>query len=253
VSLWVAGVGLALATVALAQESATNGAAEASVAAAPAVHGAAAAGQTVLQLLLKGGPVMYPLGLCSIVMMAFAIERALGLRRSRIIPDSTVQCIRRAIATSPGGVDPEPLARELTSRPDALARVAVAGLRCGHRPLAEIEKAMEDTGAKEVAKMQRNNRVLSAIAGVAPLLGLLGTVTGIIRTFMVVAAHEEALGRTKVLAGGIYEALVSTAVGMMIAIVSLLLYTFYQERVDRLATEIDDTLTELVNKLAVKA
>ena len=81
--------------------------------------------------------------------------------------------------------------------------------------------------------MQRNNRVFSSVASVAPLLGLFGTVTGIIRAFMTVAENAESLGKTEVLAGGIYEALVTTAAGIGIAIPAMILYFYCQDRVER--------------------
>jgi biopolymer transport protein ExbB len=207
---------------------------------------------TLLELLQKGGPVMYPLYLCSIILVAFTIERAVSLRRRRVSPPETIVKLRSAMSDTPGSFNIRDLLEDMMMMNNPLARIAAAGLRRADRPVIEVEKAIEDAAAKEVTRLQRNNRVLSSIASVAPLLGLLGTVTGIIRTFMTVAAHEEALGRTEILAGGIYEALVATAVGLTIAIAALILYYYFQERVDRLVAEIDDIATELVDKLSVK-
>lgn len=205
---------------------------------------------TFMQLLQKGGPVMYPLYLCSILTVAFAIERSFSLRRRKVSPPSTLQRIDAAIPALEGGGAPGELLAALDAESSPLARITAAGLRRAHRPFLEIEKALEDAAAKEINKLQRNNRVLSSVASVAPLLGLLGTATGIIRTFMTVAATEEALGRTELLAGGIYEALVATAVGLTIAIVALVLYFFFQERVERLVADIDDVASRLAEALA---
>ena len=207
---------------------------------------------TMIQLLQKGGPVMYPLYLCSILALGFAFERLFTLRSRKVSPPLTLQCLRAAMVQPRETFNAQALQAQLEGATSPLARIAQAGLRRANRPIMEVEKAMEDTAAKEVSRLQRNNRVLSAVASVAPLLGLLGTATGIIRTFMTVAASEDALGRTELLAGGIYEALVATAVGLTIAIVALVLYFFFQERVERLVTEIDDTATELAEKLASK-
>lgn len=212
----------------------------------------ASANPTFLELLRKGGPVMYPLYLCSFLMVAFAIERAISLRRRKVSPQETADPIRAATAPGSATMDVQGLLDRLQLQANPLARIAKAGLSRADRPILEVEKAVEDAAAKEVAGLQRNNRVLSSVASVAPLLGLLGTVTGIIRTFMTVARDEEALGRTARLAGGIYEALVATAVGLFIAITALVLYYFFQERVDRLVAEIDGLMTGLLEKLQVR-
>lgn len=207
---------------------------------------------TLVQLLQKGGPVMYPLYLCSILVLGFAVERLFTLRRRKVSPPPAMGLLRAAMAQAGVALDAGMLTAQLQGAPSPLARIVMAGLRRANRPIIEVEKAMEDTAAKEVTRLQRNNRVLSAVASVAPLLGLLGTATGIIRTFMMVAQSEDALGRTELLAGGIYEALVATAVGLVIAIVALVLYFLFQERVERLVAEIDETTTELAERLAAR-
>lgn len=213
---------------------------------------ASTANPTFLELLQKGGPVMYPLYLCSILLVAFTIERALRLRREKVSPMKTAEPIRAATAAGAGTLDVRALLEKVHGQENPLARIAMACLSRADRPILEVEKAVEDAAAKEVAGLQRNNRILSSIASVAPLLGLLGTVTGIIRTFMTVSKDEEALGRTARLAGGIYEALVATAVGLFIAISALIVYFFFQERVDRLTAEVDAIMTRLLEKLSRK-
>jgi biopolymer transport protein ExbB len=207
---------------------------------------------TLFELLAKGGSLMYPLYLCSIVMVAFIVERAISLRRGRVLPPATVDRLRSALSDSPGSLNTKELLEELQMQTNPIARVVTAGLRKAERTIPEIEKAIEDAGAKEVAKMQQNNRMLSNVASIAPLLGLLGTITGMISAFMTVAAKEEALGRTELLAAGIYEALVTTAAGLTIAIPALVFYFYYQERVEKLVTEIDGLAVELVEKLSAK-
>jgi biopolymer transport protein ExbB len=207
---------------------------------------------TLLELLLKGGALMYPLGLCSIVMVAFAIERGLALRRSKILPADTQEIIQNALRGSEPAIDAEALKTQLELRSDPLARVAIAGLRKAHRTIQEIEKAIEDAGAKEAGVLRRNCRVLSMGASIAPLLGLTGTVTGMIKSFMTVASRAEALGRTELLAAGIYEALVTTAVGLAIAIPALVFYYFYIEKVESFVVELDSLAEELVVKIPTR-
>ncbi len=239
-------MGLALTAISAAQDPAAN----------PAPANAPAENQLVqnvgernlLDLLQRGGPVMYPLYLCSILVVAFWIERMVSLRRNRVIPLQIMRCMQTAADSG----DPALRRRmldEIQASPSPMGRIVKAGLRKIDRPVLELEKAIEDAGAREVTGMQRNNKVLSSIASIAPLLGLLGTVTGLMRSFMTVAVSSDALGRTEVLAAGIYEALVATAVGLTIAIPSMALYFYYQERVDKLVGDIDDVAVELLEKL----
>lgn len=205
-------------------------------------------GHNLLELLQRGGPVMYPLYLCSILMVTFWIERYISLRRNKVIPPEITRKIKEASASSDPAVRRR-LLDEIQANNSPMGRIIKAGLRRVGRPVLELEKAIEDAGAKEVSRMQRNNKVLSSVASISPLLGLLGTVTGLMRSFMTVATSSEALGRTELLAAGIYEALVATAVGISIAIPSMALYFYYQEQVDKLVGNIDDVAVELMDKL----
>ena len=207
---------------------------------------------TLLDLLQKGGPVMYPLYACSILTVAFGLERLISLSRRRVLPPEIVAKIRLATFPSQEPASIQGLLDEIQTHDSPLGRIVRAGFKRADRPLPELEKAMEDAGAKEVTRLQRNNRVLSSVASVSPLLGLLGTVTGIIRTFMTVAASPEALGKTEVLAAGIYEALVATAVGIAIAIPSMVLYFYFQDRVEKLVNDIDDIAVSLFESRAAQ-
>ena len=204
---------------------------------------------TVLELLRRGGPLMYPLYLASFIMAAFGIERAICLQRRKILPPEIVARIREVSEHRGGPVDAEQLLKDLAANESPIVRVVRAGLRKAYRPTAEIEKAIEDAGAKEAAAMRRNCKVLSITASVSPLLGLLGTVVGMIKAFMTVASREEALGRTELLASGIYQALVTTAAGLCIAIPALVLYYIFVDKVERLVNEMDDITIDLVERM----
>jgi len=203
----------------------------------------------ILELLRRGGPLMYPLYLASFIMVAFGIERAFSLQKRRVLPPDVVQRIRDVSLRQHGPLDVQRLLSELAESPSPIVRVVRAGLRKAYRPTSEIEKAVEDAGAREAALMRRNCRVLSVIASVAPLLGLLGTVLGMIKAFMTVAAREEALGRTELLAAGIYQALVTTAAGLSVAIPALVLYYIFVDKVERLIVEMDDITIDLVERM----
>jgi biopolymer transport protein ExbB len=206
---------------------------------------------SILELLRRGGALMYPLYLASFIMAAFGIERAIGLQRHRILPPDVVDRIRKVSEPSHGPVDVQTLLRDIEYSDTPIVRVVKAGLRKAYRSVTEIEKAIEDAGAKEVAAMRRNCKVLSITASVAPLLGLLGTVVGMIKAFMTVASREDALGRTELLASGIYQALVTTATGLCIAIPALILYHLFVDKVERLVIEMDDITLDLVASMSV--
>ena len=205
---------------------------------------------SILELLRRGGPLMYPLYLASLIMAAIGIERAVSLRRHKILPPDVVARVREVSAQRHGPMDVQRLLTEIAASETPLVRVVRAGLRKAYHPTAEIEKAIEDAGAKEAASMRRNCRLLSVVASVAPLLGLLGTVLGMIKAFMTVASSKEALGRTELLASGIYQALVTTATGLSIAIPALVLYYIFVDKVERLVTEMDDITIDLVERMS---
>ncbi|MDK1031278.1 MAG: MotA/TolQ/ExbB proton channel family protein [Planctomycetia bacterium] len=244
-------VGYAIAQeVPPAAEPAAEPEAGAGDAAGPTVKVPAEKNPTLLELLKAGGYVMIPLFLCSVVMVMFSIERGLSLRRSKILPDEAVAKLKAATSLTEGKLDARSLMAEMRAQESPISRVAVAGLRRAGRSLPEIEKAIEDAGEKEADNMRRNCRVLAIVASISPLLGLLGTVLGMIKAFMTVAASEEALGRTGELASGIYEALVTTATGLTIAIPALVLYHIYVGRVDKLVGEMDELTIELVESMS---
>ena len=157
--------------------------------------------------------------------------------------------IRAVTDKKHGALDVKKLLEDIRAEDSPIVRVVRAGLRKAYRPTMEIEKAIEDAGAKEASTMRRNCRALSVVANVAPLLGLLGTVLGMINAFMTVASKQEALGKTELLAAGIYQALVTTAVGLAIAIPSLILYYLFVDKIERLINEIDDITIELVERM----
>ena len=219
-------------------------------AAAPAPAAAANAGgdsrPTLFVLLENGGPIMYPIYACSILMVAFAIERAVSLRRGKVLPPQVVASTRELV--SGGTIDKDKLLGFCQAHPSPVARIFQAAVKRLHRPLPEIEKTIEDAGAKEVRLLRRNTRVLSGVGSIAPLLGLLGTVFGMIEAFTNISVGD-ALGKAELLASGIYQALVTTAAGLTVAIPSLVLYMIFTARIERLVGDMDDLSMDFVETL----
>jgi biopolymer transport protein ExbB len=188
------------------------------------------------ELVLSGGPVMVPLGICSVAALAFGAERLFALRQRRLGTRGFAEGLRGALrgGQSPGARE---RARALCAESGTpLARVIAAALERAHEGPAQAEKAAEDAGARELASLHSSLRPLVAIAAIAPLLGLLGTVWGIILAFGDIGGSD-ALGRPDVLAASISQALVTTATGLVIAIPVHVLYHWLRARVDRFARE----------------
>jgi biopolymer transport protein ExbB len=192
--------------------------------------------ETLLSLLLKGGPVMFPLGLCSVAALALAVERGLSLRRHRIIPEGFIERLKTKLTGKPEDIQSAVQFCEESQSP--VGNIFKAGILNLARGDAFVEKAIEDAGAREVDRLKRSLRGLSAIASISPLLGLLGTVYGMIGAFQ--STITVGVNKSELLAKGIYEALVTTAAGLTIAIPVLLVYLYFNSRVDALVDEIDD-------------
>ncbi|MFN8390709.1 MAG: MotA/TolQ/ExbB proton channel family protein [Bdellovibrionota bacterium] len=197
-----------------------------------------------IETLIKGGWVMVPLLLCSFATLAVIIERLFwGPTRARVIPKQ-LQSDAAALLEA-GRVDELLGLCRASSSP--LARIMSAGLRNVARPRAEIVEAMEIVGKKEAFDLQRYLGVLGTVAAIGPLLGLLGTVFGMISTFHVISLHGT--GNPALMADGIAEALVATATGLSVAIPSLLFYRFFLQRTRHLIVEMEVITLGILDEL----
>lgn len=210
--------------------------------AADAKAGAGKEKETMFSLVKKGGPVMWPLGIGSIIALALGIERYISLSRNRILPEGFLKDLAAAWDADPTGKKAEEFCDESKG---AAGHVFKAGIKWRHEGYQAVSKAIEDAGAREADKITRSLRPLSIIASVSPLLGLLGTVYGMIEAFQKTAESGGA-AKPADLANGIYEALVSTAAGLTIAIPVLLLFQWLSTRADRAVDYIDEVGTEFV-------
>jgi biopolymer transport protein ExbB len=190
---------------------------------------------------------MIPIGICSLVALTVVVERFVSLRRRNIIPDDVKANVsRRLEADHP---DPADAIAYCRSDGSPLANVFAAGLKRIAAPVEMLERAINEAGQREVLRMRKHFRVLSVIAAIAPLLGLLGTIFGMITAFQTVAASGEALGKTELLAGGIYEAMITTAAGLIVAIPTLVCYHWLSARVQRLVIDIDQMAVDFVEEV----
>jgi biopolymer transport protein ExbB len=218
--------------------------------AAVEVERIASSPETIGTLVLKSG--MLSVGfyallfLFSIVAVMVALERFVNLRRSKVIPQAFSGALREAVA---GGYVSHDRLRMLSDSAQApIARILRAGVLRAGRPLPEVEKSMEDAAAREMADMRARNRPLSVVGNIAPLVGLLGTVVGMIFAFS--TASQVGLGKADELAKGIYLALMTTAGGLAIAIPSLLAAAWLNARAEKFMREIDESLLETMPSFA---
>jgi biopolymer transport protein ExbB len=192
------------------------------------------------QAYAHGGIAVALLGLCSIVAVAIIIERLWMTRRSRVLPRNLDAQLAELIR---GGRLDEAVA--VCRRDDSpLSRLVISGIRAADRPRVEFNELVELTGRRELSQLQRFVPVLGTIAAIAPLLGLLGTVLGIIKTFALIEVHG--IGNPQLLAGGISEALIATAAGIGIAVPSVIFYRYFLNRARQLALELEETLHQLL-------
>lgn len=215
--------------------------------AAPSDHAAASTSiNSVWDFVLKGGPVMIPIGLCSLIALTIIIERLITLRRRNVIPPKFVSGLQHVMETR----DTNKALAFCKSHPSAVASVFAAGIKRLGDPVETVERHVQEAGMREIVKLRRNLRALSVIGSVAPLLGLLGTITGMITAFQTVAASGEALGRTELLAKGIYEAMITTAAGLIVAIPVLICYHWLAAKIDAMIFEIDRMTVEFIEEYA---
>lgn len=236
---------MAIALTSLAQDAApAAGAASPDATASPAVPKI-----SVFGLFLKGGIFMYPLALSSIAGVAIILERFLALRRSQVIPPDFLPGLRKVFIDVREDRD---AALDYCKKHDSpISRMVAAGIKRMPRGLMAAEKAIEDAGGNEALKLRRNMRFLYALGSVATLLGLIGTISGMIKAFQVAAVAG--VGRVDQLSTGIYEAMVNTFGGLAVAIVVTIFYYFFVGRIERLVGEINDALAEFSDEYGFNA
>lgn len=198
----------------------------------------------MLDIVLRGGPVMIPLFVCSVIAVAVSIERLWYLLSNRTDAEDLMESIKLALGQ---GKMLEAMQLAKNSK-GALAAVLAAGIAHCDQGSAAVKEHIQRMGRDEIFKMERRMIVLDSIITIAPLLGLLGTVTGIIRSFRVLAAMQ-GISQPSVLSSGIAEALVTTATGLIIAIPTMAVYSYLQSVIDRRVAELNRHSTELTQLL----
>ncbi len=200
---------------------------------------------SIRELLMKGGYLMLPIAAMSILTVTFFAERLLGLRRRKVLPAVLVSRLG-TLGEKKGGLDPRRAYKLCQQYPSAAANVIKTMLLKVGRPQAELEHAVSEALNREAARLYANVRWLSLAAGVTPLMGLLGTVLGMIKAFLATASLPTGANKAEALAEGIYQALVTTAAGLSVAIPAAIAAHLFEGRIQNLLRELDETLLGLM-------
>jgi biopolymer transport protein ExbB len=197
----------------------------------------------MLEIVQAGGWAMWPIIGCSVVAVAITLERLWTLQERRVLPASVADHVWELVQQNQ--LDPKQIQQVHQSSP--LGQVLAAGLAYRHASRDVLKEFVEDTGRHAVHDLERYLSTRGTIAAISPLLGLLGTVFGMIRSFT--AITTEGVANPAVLAGGISEALVATAAGLMVAVPSLIAYRYLRGRVDGLVVKIEKESMRFIEAL----
>ena len=201
----------------------------------------------MVEIVKSGGWLMLPIILCAIVAMGIILERFWTLQQKRVIPEDLTSKVW-------GWVKKDQLDQkqiQTLHQGSALGQILAAGLVNRDRERTVLKDAIEDTGRHVVHELERYLETLGTVAAVTPLLGLLGTVIGMVQVFTAITTHG--VGNPTVLAGGIAQALITTAAGLSVAIPSLIAYRYYRSRVDTLVVDMEKEAIKLVEALQRRA
>ena len=199
--------------------------------------------QSVIEFLVRGGLFMWPLLICSIVALTVIILRSMALRRKNVLPLVIESEIERL---SPGG-NPERLSRIVREDDSSLARIARVALQHLRAPRSENIEAVETRARHEMVILERGLIVLEIITGIAPLLGLIGAVSGLVHVFSHLGLGTGAAD-TKAIALGIAEALNATVFGLSIAVPTLIAFSYFSKKVEVMSVEMETLVVELISK-----
>ena len=197
----------------------------------------------MLELVKAGGWLMVPILLCSVIAMAIVVERFWALRRDRIAPENLVAQVRQWARS--GELSEERL--RAMRRRSSLGRVLAAGLSARDRSRDVMKESIENVGRHVVHDLERYLNALGTIAAITPLLGLLGTVIGMIKVFAVITS--QGVGDPGVLASGISEALLTTAAGLTVAIPALMFHRYFRGRIDGLVVTMEAEALKMIEAL----
>lgn len=199
---------------------------------------------SIMELIMKGGIMMIPIILLSILAVYLIVERMLTLRKADRNPEDFIEDLRDYITQ--GDVN---RARSLAQEYDTpFSRMLDRGIAKLGKPLATIEASIENVGRIEIYKLERNLNGLATIAGAAPMIGFLGTVTGMVQAFIAIAQAEGTVS-PKLLSSGIYEAMITTVAGLIVGIIAFIGYNYLTGKVEKIVHQMEYASIEFIELL----
>ncbi|MFO0943075.1 MAG: MotA/TolQ/ExbB proton channel family protein [Pirellulales bacterium] len=205
---------------------------------------------SIIGMIREGGVLMIPILFCSFVLVVFVFERLVYLRRGRVIPKPFVRGVIEQLEQQQ--LDQEEALALCEENGSPIAELFTAALKKWGRPAVEIEQAVVDAGAHITSGLKKYLRLFNAISNLSPLLGLLGTVQGMIAAFNSIS-HGGAMGRPELLADSIGLALITTAAGLCVAIPSYTAYVYFLGRTDKLILEMDSLVSNVIELTCAEA
>jgi biopolymer transport protein ExbB len=196
---------------------------------------------TLIDLIVKGGVFMYPIIFCSIIALAVFLERLWVLRRKHILPDEFIRSVGELLRQQKVS-EALFLCQGDTS---SISNIFAAGLKNIGRGMWLVKEAVEDRGGREAVILEKRVGILATIANLTPLLGLLGTVWGMIKTFNVISI--QGVGDPAALSGGIAEALITTATGLCVAIPTLVCHRVIRDKAESLIFEMEENSLKIID------
>lgn len=221
----------------------------ATVAADSTANAAAAAAQaqpssiSVIDLIVKGGWIMYPIFALSLVSFYIIIERYITIRKAAALPDGFMSQIRNLMVK--GDLQGAKMLSAQTASP--LARMIEKGIRRIGQPLKDIEASVENVGKVEIARLEKNISILGIIAGIAPMLGFVGTIVGVINIFYAIASTGD-FGIAQI-SGGLYTKMVTSAAGLIVGMIAHIGYHWLSIMVERLVFRMENSAIEFMDIL----
>lgn len=197
----------------------------------------------MLDLFMRGGPLMYPILLCSVIGWAIFMERMIAFVRVRL----SLTKLQRSVLALLESKEIDEAVRLCAASRMPLAKILLVVLKNPGRRRSDLKALAEEVGEREAVALQRYLGLLGTIANIAPLLGLLGTVLGMIKAFNVIAT--QGVGTPATLGGGISEALITTAAGLTVAVPMILLHRYLSSRSDRLVLGLEEATMQVIDRI----
>jgi len=196
---------------------------------------------TFLSLIMKGGWVMVPIGILSVLAVYFAVERFIVINRARRIDQNFMRNIRDHLLN--GKMDSALSLCRNTNTP--IARLLLKGIKRIGKPIKEVESAVESEGRLEIYKLERNMNFLAIIAGIAPMMGFVGTISGVIKIFYNISVEKNI--SIDAIAGGLYEKMITSAAGLLVGIFAFICYHVLNSMVDRVSYMLEQNAVDFID------